>query len=284
MGKLKEKDIYDVIYESKAIQKLIREIVNNSTDTPMQKGLSNAEETEKLHSQIAQLHTQLRQANAELEQYKNSYVQVTQKLKEYDRLKNEVDALKSREEELKLDLQKKTSTIRKFENSIETINNRNSQLLSELETAKETINHLKKQFEEPINYMNMYKSLSDCTRNGLENVISDKNELTFISSCSDENNLDAIWEYAKDISNDNTYVNDFKSLIGIFNYFFDLFNDSLPEPKYIRDDVKLGDYLDDDYYDRCSGSATSGEITEIILRGYRSINTGRIIHKSLVRA
>ena len=90
MGKLKEKELYDAISESKAIQKLIREIANNSTDTPIQKELSNIEETEKLHSQIAQLHTQLRQANAELEQYKNSYVQVTQKLKEYDRLKNVV--------------------------------------------------------------------------------------------------------------------------------------------------------------------------------------------------
>ena len=52
---------------------------------------------------------------------------------------------------------------------------------------------------------------------------------------------------------------------------------------YARDSVEVGYSFDDDKYDRCAGSATSGKIAQIILRGYKSVNTGTIICRSLVR-
>ena len=52
---------------------------------------------------------------------------------------------------------------------------------------------------------------------------------------------------------------------------------------YARDSVEAGYSFDDDKYDRCTGSATSGKITQVILRVYKSVNTGAIICRSLVR-
>ena len=156
-------------------------------------------------------------------------------------------------------------------------------LSAELQSTNEMMQGLKKQFETPMKYLELYRSLSSSVRSGLENVIMDCNEITFIASCSKESSLSSIWEYIKEISEDSD-SGDFKALNLIFDYFFEVFNVSLPEPKYERDDVEIGDELDDEYYDRCCGSSTSGEITEIILKGYRSRNTGKIIHKSLVKA
>lgn len=276
MSKLKEKDyqyVYDAISESSAIQNLIKKIIN---DESAYKGLHDTRETENLRLQISQLQSQIQQKNNELERYKELYNQAKSRLEDYERQKSQAENLKEKEKDYK-------SKITELENSLDISERNERKISSELETTKKTVNTLKKRFEEPIKYLEMYKSLSYSVRNGLENVISDKNEISFIASCSNENNLSSIWEYAKDISNDSD-CDDFRILSQIFDYFFDIFNDSLPEPKYSRDDVELGDYLDDDYYDRCPRSATSGDITEIILRGYRSENTGEIIHKSLVKA
>lgn len=282
MGKLKEKDIqyvYDAISESEMIQNLIRKIADSSGN----RNTGNTE-SERLQSQISSLQSRLQQANESLEQYKNFYIHAKPELEKNEKMQKEIENFKSEISDYEADIHEKSTEIEKLRTALDKANNKNNELLSKLKTAKENADRLKKQFDTPINFLDMYRELSDSTRSGLENVISDKNEITFIASCSNENNLSSIWEYTKDISGDSSYADDFKILSRIFDYFFDVFNDSLPDAKYIRDNVEPGDYLDDDYHDRCAGSATSGEITEIILRGYKSKNTGRIIHKSLVKA
>lgn len=178
---------------------------------------------------------------------------------------------------------KNGSEIEHLESTVDNLRKEKDALSAELQSTNEMMQGLKKQFETPMKYLELYRSLSSSVRSGLENVIMDCNEITFIASCSNESSLSSIWEYIKEISEDSD-SRDFKVLNLIFDYFFEVFNASLPEPKYERDDVEIGDELDDEYYDRCCGSSTSGEITEIILKGYRSRNTGKIIHKSLVKA
>lgn len=277
MGKLKDKDIhyvYDAISESKEIQELIIKIVNQNAITS-HTGLTDTKEENNLRSQISQLQSQLQQANENLAQYKDLYNRAKTKIDDYDYQKSKVS-------ELEAELQKKQSKISKLENAIEELNQEKSELSANLKSVDGIINSLKKKFETPAKYLEMYRSLSYAVRSGLENVVSDKNEITFIISCSNEHNLLSVWEYAKGISNDYD-GSDFRTLSLIFDYFFDVFNESLPKPKYERDDVEAGDCFDDDLHDRCFGSATSGDITKVILRGYKSKNTGKIICKSVVK-
>lgn len=265
---VKEKDVQyfvEIMKQSSEVQGLIRRIAADGES-----------ETERLHAQISGLKTQLEQADGQLKKFQELYRQAKSQLDRYAGLQGELAGKKS-------ELEQKESEIVQLNDSIRTLESEKAQLSSELKRAKEEANSLKSRFELPAKYFELYRKLSGTLRAGLENVICDKNEITFIVSCSNENNLSSIWEYAKDISNDPENE-EFKILVQIFDYFFDRFNESLPEPKYTRDDVEIGDYLDEDKYDRCCGSATSGDITEIILRGYQSRNTGRVIHKSIVKA
>lgn len=283
---VKEKDVkyfLEIMTQSSAVQKLIRHIAAGD-DVPSIPCPSDSEsETEHLRVQISGLKTQLERANGQLENFQEFYHQAKPKLDRYAELQTSVTSLQGELAGKKSELEQKESEIGQLNDSVSTLEAEKAQLSSELKRAKEEANLLKSRFELPAKYFELYRNLSGTLRAGLENVICDKNEIAFIVSCSNENNLSSIWEYAKDISNDPENE-EFKILVQIFDYFFDRFNESLPEPKYIRDDVEIGDYLDEDKYDRCYGSATSGDITEIILRGYQSRNTGRMIHKSIVKA
>lgn len=276
---VKEKDVryfVEIMKQSSEIQELIRHIAAGG-DVPSIPRTSDGEsETERLHAQISGLKKQLEQADGQLKKFQELYRQAKSQLDRYAGLQGELAGKKS-------ELEQKESEIVQLNDSIRTLEAKKAQLSSDLNDAKKEANSLKSRFELPAKYFELYRKLSGTLRAGLENVICDKNEITFIVSCSNENNLSSIWEYAKDISNDPENE-EFKILVQIFDYFFDRFNESLPEPKYTKDDVEIGDYLDEDKYDRCCGSATSGDITEIILRGYQSRNTGRMIHKSIVKA
>ena len=131
--------------------------------------------------------------------------------------------------------------------------------------------------------LDRYRTLSATIRTGLSDVICDKDEILFIASCSTSDHLKAIWTYTKKLAGSNGDANSIEVLKDIFDYFFEIFNSSLREPMYARDSVEVGYSFDDDKYDRCAGSATSGKITQVILRGYKSVNTGAIICRSLVR-
>lgn len=287
MGKVKEKYIqcvYEIILESPKIQDLIKKIANGNNLT-----YSNATKNDNYKEETT-LCMQLNQVTKELEQYKQFCVQAKQELEKYHSLENEMKTLRAENKELLFKLESNKLYINNLESDVNILKEKTEKLGKEkdsisleLKSANETIKRFKEQFENPIKYLEMYRSLSYSVRSGLENVIIDTNEITFIASCTNENNLSSIWEYIKEISND-TDSDDFKVLNLIFDYFFDVFNNSLSEPKYKRDDVEIGDDLDDDYYDRCYGSATSGEITKVILKGYKSRNTGKIIYKSLVKA
>ncbi len=286
MGRVKEKDIqciYDAISESAEIQELIKRIAAGNASHGSCVKASDSNEANALHEQLSSLRQQLKNTSDELDGYKAFCAKAKARLEDYERLKKEAEDLCNDISRYKSDLTQKALQIEELVNNIKALKTEKDNLSSELNAEKKVIDSLKNQFEAPMKYMKMYRSLSYSVKSGLENVICDKNVITFIASCSCEDNLSSVWEYAKDISS-NSEGSDFIILSQIFDYFFDVFNESQPAPKYERDCVKLGDYLDDDAYNRCQGSAASGYITKVILRGYKSINTGKIIHKSLVKA
>ena len=125
--------------------------------------------------------------------------------------------------------------------------------------------------------------LSASVRTGLSDIICDKNEILFIASCSTSEHLKSIWIYIKKLIGTNGDSSEIEILKDIFDYFFDVYNDSLSEPAYVRDDVEEGYIFDDDRYDRCTGCPASGQISQVMLRGYISINTRKSICRSLVR-
>lgn len=242
---------------------------------------------EQLKSQISQYQSEYRQATSKIQEYKNFSAQLQSKC---NSLETDKSSLESKVSRLESDLKKAKAEQETSEQRFGALEHENSRLkeaehslASKLEEFDKKISILKQRFSNPVILLDRYKSLPASIRTGLSDVICDKDEVLFIASCSTSEHLKAIWTYTKKLAGSNGDANSVEVLKEIFDYFFDVFNRSLREPMYVRDIVEVGYSFDDDKYDRCAGSSTSGKITQVILKGYKSVNTGAIICRSLVR-
>ena len=229
-----------------------------------------------------------------LNQYQIKY----QKEKELtEQLQRDIRSKDNTINKLQYDIKSKDNNIEKLQEDVRARENKINQLEKELESKRLEYRMLQKDYEdvkrELASYQNdflvamekykSYQEVSNTTREGLSNVICEKNVIDFIISCANIDNLGRIWKYTKEILSDYNRAKDVEILKEIFDYFFKVYNESLPEPTYERDDVDVGDDFDDEYQSRSRESASSGTIKKILLRGYSSINTGNVICKSVVQ-
>ena len=143
-----------------------------------------------------------------------------------------------------------------------TLNKEITELRHELETTKtesekcktafnlleKKYDFLKNHFSSPVILLDKYRNLPISIRNGLSDIICDKDEILFIASCSSPEHLKAIWNYTKALAVNNANENELNIMKEIFDYFFDVFNHSLSEPVYERDKVEPGIIFDDEKF------------------------------------
>ena len=297
---IKENDleglILDLLDKSTAVRKKIVKICSESQGSNMavrtnaghfseqKTGLFDRKKISSLEATVEQLKSQLKQTYDKMQEYKNYSVKLQSECSKLETenggLENEISALKKEIKEVKLESERR---LKDYERENENLKEVEKSLSSSLEKVNNSFKILKEHFFNPVTLLDRYKSLSISVRTGLSDIICDKNEILFIASCSTPDHLKAIWTYTKKLAGNNNDTTAVEVLKDIFDYFFDVFNESLGEPVYVRDDVETGWLFDDDEYDRYIGSATSGKITQVILRGYKSLNTGAVICRSLVR-
>lgn len=288
---IKEKDLEPVLLSllntSSAIQNKLRSICGFSPNMPTGSYTDESSQTEQFRSQITQYKSEYQQAAAKLQEYKTHYAQLQSKCSsletEKSNLQNHVSQLEKELMSVKSQLESSEKRFASSESECARLKESEQTLSASLTKANNTVKIMKERFSRPVILLNRYQSLSLSIRTGLSEVICDNDEILFIASCSTPDHLKAIWEYTKRLAGNNGNPSDIEILSDLFDYFFDVFNRTLSEPMYERDSVETGYYFDDDKYDRCAGSATSGKITQVILRGYRSVNTGNIICRSFVR-
>ena len=306
---IKEKELEDLILNlldrSSAMQNKVRSICSATQGTsasyPAETAMSDSKtgffdkrKIASLESNIEQLKRQLSQSQAECQQaasriqeYKSSSVQLQAQCNNLESENKRLSDYKARlENELKkasAELDACTKRLNDLEREYQRMQENEQALSASLAKANENVQKLKERFSNPVILLDRYRTLSTTIRTGLSDVICDKDEILFIASCSTSDHLKAIWTYTKKLAGSNGDANSVEVLKDIFDYFFEIFNSSLREPMYARDSVEVGYSFDDDKYDRCAGSATSGKITQVVLRGYKSVNTGAIICRSLVR-
>lgn len=280
---IKEKDLLELLNESSAVQRAIRNICKANDDMTAYTDRNSMLYKEK----IQEITAKLNQTADELQKYKTYSEQLQQRNNLYEqensKLRKTIHCLEVELQNTKSLLQSSLSERQVLEKDIANLSTVKQNLTAELNIAAKSLQDFKRQFKQPVEYLDMYHALSVPTRDGLSDVICDRNEILFIASCTNADNLKKMWEYTKEITGDDYKQNDVDILKKIFDYFFEIFNHSLPEPIYERDPVEIGDEYDEDEYVRSRDSATSGRITKIVLRGYRSINTGYTICKSVVR-
>lgn len=215
----------------------------------------------------------VRKLEDELNQYKEQY---QRKKVLTEQLQKDIEARNSRINQLKQELEDKCSEYDRLQKNYE-------EETKELNVTKQQLACYENNFLSAMGKYKLYQSVSESTREGLKNVICEKDEIGFVVSCVNMDNLQRIWEYTKDILSNQNKMKDVEILKEIFDYFFEVYNQSLAEAIYQRDEIAIGDDFDDEYQSRSRESATSGAIKKILLRGYSSINTGKIICKSVVQ-
>lgn len=230
----------------------------------------------------------LQNKETELEQQKDSFKTLQrehQSLKgELAQSKRDLQTLQHNHRNLEAELAQGKRDLQTLQRNYQILESKEKNAANSLRKVQAEAEQLKERFSEPIEYLNKYRSLSEDVRTGLSDIICDKNEVLFIVSCSTSERLGAIWDYIKKALSDQARTEyEVCTLNEIFDYFFNVYNSSLSEPMYIRDNVENGDPFDDDMYSRYPGSSTSGPISKVMLKGYRSNNTDKIIRRSLVR-
>lgn len=125
-----------------------------------------------------------------------------------------------------------------------------------------------------------YCSLDSEILKSLSNIISTVSVLHFIISAGQWRNIEAFW---KNISYrlDNTSAEEIERMTYIFEWLFNKYNEIYEEYSILE--VKPGDLFDGDFHSKGSKSAVTGEITEILLKGYKNNTNGKIMEKSIVR-
>ncbi|MCM1166604.1 MAG: hypothetical protein NC299_04045 [Lachnospiraceae bacterium] len=178
-------------------------------------------------------------------------------------------------------------TIKKLEAEKKTLDEQYNALgekYADYDSIKDTADYYNGMFAEAERQYRNYMKISSALIEKLKHIICAENLIKFMTSCLDMKNLERLWDFIHANMNQGFEQNDITVIIGVFEYFFGLCNSYLSTPTYTLDDVRIGDVFDDEYHIRTKDGQVQGKIVEILLRGYRSVTSGKSIRKSVVIA
>ena len=218
------------------------------------------DEKEKLNTENSKLINQLKEYKFKL----NEEESINQKLlKENAEYKETLSKCKNR-------MESDAQEIKLLKNSADKYNSENLKLSKELESYRK--------YDDVEMMYSKYMSLDRTVREGLRNTISGANYMSFIVTVINANSIEKLWEYTR-VQLENSDQKTFEILRDVCYWAFDKFNSIYG--KYVKLDVNIGDEYDSEIHSRVSGSKPSGEITEVLLNGFRK-KTGEIT-KTVVR-
>lgn len=126
----------------------------------------------------------------------------------------------------------------------------------------------------------VYLKLPQKHKDALVNIINGSTLLDFIVSGCLSDNIAAIWDYCRLAL---SRAEDVSDLCDIFSFFFDLVNTAGTGNKYIRCNVREGDSYNENTCIFDSGSKTYGQISKVLLQGYKYAGSnGKIVKPTLV--
>lgn len=128
-------------------------------------------------------------------------------------------------------------------------------------------------------HFRMYIDLGEEIHNDLSRVLSAESPELFLGWGMQWGNIEALWDFIS-YKLDSYQTIQIETLSKIFDYLFEIYEQI--EGNYKRLEVSVGEEFDEDYHTRGSNSAVSGNISQVLLRGYQGVSNRRI-KKSIVR-
>lgn len=180
--------------------------------------------------------------------------------------------------------------IEAYQEEIKEVVYKNNVLESENSALKKKVEMLEKDnrkateyiynFSEVHQYYTKYMSLDQSIHLALENVIKRDNAISFLCSGTQWDNLEPLWEFIS-YKLDTYSEEELETLIEVFHYFFEQYNQITK--RYVLLEVHVGETFDEDFHTRASNSQVVGQISRVLLQGFKNIKTDKIIKKSIVR-
>ena len=125
------------------------------------------------------------------------------------------------------------------------------------------------------------QQLSHSTKSSLKGIFKGGSVQEFIVCGVQYENISSLWDFIKNEIMEGR-EQEREILLALFLYFFQEYSKTYDTPLYRIQQVKMNEVFREDLYIRALNSKISGNITDILLPGYISIN-GKTIKKSVVR-
>jgi tetratricopeptide (TPR) repeat protein len=125
------------------------------------------------------------------------------------------------------------------------------------------------------------QQLSETTKNSLKGIFKGDSVQEFIVCGVQYENISSLWDFIKNEIMEGR-EQERGILRALFQYFFQEYSKTYDTPLYKLQEVKMNEVFREDLYIRALNSKISGNITDILLPGYMSIN-GKTIKRSVVR-
>lgn len=211
----------------------------------------------------------------------------------------ERDIYKKNIEDLKIESNQKINKLKEKINNLEIQNNNLMQKISSMKNENTDLNNklflaseniielnnriafLDNKYKELENVYSKFNNLSDDTKVGLSGIFKNIDNIDLFLFCGAEyDKLEMFWEFIKNAIINEQHKDDIDNMNYIFDYFFDRYNKVVNEI-YERIEVRPGEEFDTEYHIR-KGNKPSGEISRVMLTGFRNRNTKKVIKKTVV--
>lgn len=186
-------------------------------------------------------------------------------------------------ENLREEVQRRENSLQEKKNKIEELLNSLEEKKSLLERQKNQLEHFAENYSEIETAYNFYKNLSDNTKFALEGIFGkNPSPTTFLSGTLQDGHLESLFDYLATTVNNGDNQNEIEILHKLFDFAFDVVNNSRQEKIFSRLELSEGDDFDGDEMRKTSNSSQIGTVKNILLVGYKFIRTDKVVKQSLV--
>ncbi|MGE7907707.1 hypothetical protein ACQKNS_25435 [Peribacillus sp. NPDC094092] len=175
---------------------------------------------------------------------------------------------------LQQEIQSKQEEISEYQIMIHQLNEKMEFYFNELQKRRADYREAEELYE-------AVQRLSENTKNSLKGIFKGSSVQEFIVCGVQYENISSLWDFIKNEIMEGR-EQERGILRALFQYFFQEYNKTYDTPLYKLQEVKINEVFRENLYIRALNSKISGNITDILLPGYMSIN-GKTIKKSVVR-
>lgn len=230
-------------------------------------------ENKALRDELSRRDKSLKQASEELDLLRGKLAARDKKISELEKyqaeLKRDNSAMQAENDRLHDSLQRTGAEVAR------------QKILLEEQAAR--LDEYANKYAEIERAFNMYRKLPENTRFALEGVFgAAANPTNFLSGALQEGHLESLFDYTASALNNAASPDETEILCQLIDFTFDAVNNGHREKTFARLDTKLGDDFDRDTMRKTSNSNQSGSVQNILLAGFKYINSGNVVKPSLV--